>query len=72
MDRKSINKNASLVWCTLNDCREWSYNDLKEATGLSDRDLNTAIGWLAHENKISFEHKCGQEFISLGFNVYIG
>lgn len=71
MDRISISHNARLVFNTLGNNREWTYRELKHATGLADRDLNAAIGWLAHEGSICFGHNCGENHISLGMNVYI-
>lgn len=72
MDRTSINRNARLVWRTLEKYREWTYEELKEATGLDDRELNAAIGWLAHEDLIYFGNCHGQNNISLGINIYFG
>ena len=57
MDAQTIGNNAGKVWRLLDHNRKWEYNELKEATGLSDRDLNAAIGWLAREDKIQFEKK---------------
>ena len=72
MDRISICRNAHLVLRTLGNNHEWTYCELKHATGLADRDLNAAIGWLAHEGAICFGHNCGENNISLGMNVYRG
>ena len=71
MDRFTISRNAHLVLTTLGNNREWSYQDLKRATGLADRDLNAAIGWLAHDGSICFGRHCGENRVSLGFNMYI-
>lgn len=74
MDAQSIGKNAGIVWRLLDHNRKWEYNELKEATGLSDRDLNAAIGWLAREDKIQFEtsKKDGHDYLYLELNLYIG
>ena len=50
------------------------YKELKKASGLRDRELNAAIGWLAREGKIQFSenessHK-GCLYIELSY--YIG
>lgn len=71
MDKYQIGVNAGIVWHLLNGNKRWSYYDLKQASGLSDRDLNAAIGWLAREDKIDFEH-CGEDCLFLNINVYIG
>lgn len=46
--------------------------DLKAATGLSDRELNAAIGWLAREDKIDFDMDQNHDRLFLHVNVYIG
>jgi len=72
MDKISIGNHAGIIWKILCDNNRWSYQHLKAVTGLPDRDLNAAIGWLARENKIEFEEICGCKYISLGVNIYIG
>lgn len=75
MDKKNIAHNAGIVWRLLdNNNRRWEYGELKEASGLSDRDLNTAIGWLACENRVQFEQdNLGNKyFLYLEMNLYIG
>ena len=51
MDKYQIGTNAGIVWNKLKDNAHWDYKQLKAATGLTDRDLNAAIGWLAREEK---------------------
>ena len=73
MNRATIRRDAMLVWETMNDNRQWSYRELKEATQLTDNELNAAIGWLAHENIIYFDcSECEKDYFSLGCNFYIG
>ena len=72
MDKMIIGKNAGIVWNTLKDNAHWDYKDLKDATGLSDRDLNAAIGWLAREDKIDFDIDETSDRIFLSLNIYIG
>lgn len=72
MDRTSINRNAQLLRSIMGYNREWTYSELKAATHLPDRDLNAAIGWLAHEGSICFGSHCGESNVSLGMNLYIG
>ena len=55
MDKHSIGTNAGIVWRLMNNGCRWSYQELKEKSGLSDRDLNATIGWLAREDKIQIE-----------------
>ncbi len=74
MDAQTIGQNAGIIWRLLDHNRKWEYNELKEATGLSDRDLNAAIGWLAREDKIQFETSQvdGHDYLYLELNLYIG
>lgn len=55
MNKYQIGTNAGIVWRILSDNSHWDYEKLKEVSGLSDRDLNAAIGWLAREDKIDFD-----------------
>ena len=71
MNKAQIGENAGKLWNFLKDNRHWEYEKLKEASGLSDRDLNSAIGWLAREDKVYFEtDKNSTEFLYLSVNVY--
>ena len=54
MNKTQIGENAGIVWNILKDNKHWEYEQLKEISGLSDRELNAAIGWLAREDKIDF------------------
>ena len=73
MDKHQIGLNAGVVWRLLNDNKRWNYCDLKKASGLSDKDLNTAIGWLAREDKIDFDcNHDDKDCFFLSVNVYIG
>lgn len=73
MNKYQIGLNAGKIWRLLNNNRPWSYSELKKASGLPDRDLNAAIGWLARENKIDFEASDGRgDSLFLSVNVFIG
>ena len=72
MDKNQIGTNAGIVWNILKDNAHWEYEDLKAATGLSDRELNAAIGWLAREDKIDFDMDQNHDRLFLHVNVYIG
>ena len=72
MDKHSIGLNAGIIWRILSDNVQRTYDELKKESGLSERDLNAAIGWLAREDKIEFEplsEKDGVAFI-IHFNNY--
>ena len=54
--------------------RKWEYREIKDATKLRDRELNSAIGWLACEGKIQFESTTvgKEELLYIELNYYIG
>ena len=64
--------NAGKVWQLLSDYAKWSYGALKRKSGLKDKELGAAIGWLAREDKIVLSQEEDELYISLGVNVYIG
>lgn len=72
MDKYQIGVNAGIVWNILKDNAHWEYEELKKASGLSDRDLNAAIGWLAREDKIDFDIDPNSDRLFLNVNIYIG
>ena len=72
MNKNQIGTNAGIVWKLLSDNAHWEYDKLKHASGLSDRDLNAAIGWLAREDKIDFDIDEQHDRLFLHVNVYIG
>lgn len=72
MNKYQIGTNAGIVWNVLKDNAHWDYEQLKTATGLTDRDLNAAIGWLAREDKIDFDINNQHDRLFLNVNVYIG
>lgn len=72
MNKTQIGENAGIVWNILKDNRHWEYDNLKKISGLSDRDLNAALGWLAKEDKIDFDMNEGSDRVFLIVNVFIG
>ena len=74
MDKYTVGTNAGIVWRLLDDNRRMEYREVKKWTGMSDRDLNAAIGWLFCENKIQVDTHVeeGKEYLYLELNLYIG
>lgn len=72
MDKNTIGTHAGLIWRLLSNNKRWEYGELKTASGLSDRELNAAIGWLAREDKIEFETACtdNKEYLFLALTMY--
>jgi len=48
--------NAGKVWESISNQGKVSIDDLRSETQLSDKELFTAVGWLARENKIKKEN----------------
>jgi len=60
----SFGKYAGKIWTALNTNGSLTENKLMEKTGLTEKELCSAIGWLAKENKIYKE--TGDGSFSLG------
>jgi protease II len=66
MTNEIIGTNAGLVWNTLNETGELSVKDLKKQTKIrTDKILFSALGWLAKEDKLVFNEKEDELFVSL-------
>lgn len=75
MNIQSIGESAGIIWNLLqSESRKWDYQEIKQATSLSDRIINAAIGWLAREGKLSIEEtKVGRRnVLYIELNYYIG
>ncbi len=64
MNKKLIGTNAGIIWNLLNNNQKWNITNLREASGLTEKEIYTAIGWLARENKIEIgkTHKGDEEY----------
>ncbi|MDR2815549.1 MAG: winged helix-turn-helix domain-containing protein [Proteiniphilum sp.] len=71
MNKKVIGTNAGIIWNLLNDYQKWDIPKLCKASGLSEKEIYTAIGWLARENKIEIERSIdGDELFYLVVEYY--
>lgn len=52
MEKRHIGTNAGIIWNLLSDKQRWTAELLSKETGLSKKDVYSAIGWLAREDKI--------------------
>lgn len=52
MSIDSISRNATNLWQLMNEGSTWTYHKLKQTTRLSDREIDTALGWLAREDTL--------------------
>ena len=69
MNKSEIGLNAGKVWQLLSDYTRWSYGSLKRKSGLKDKELGAALGWLAREDKIEIHQEEDELYVSLGVNV---
>ena len=53
----TIGESAGKVWQALCDKGERTLTQLKKDTGLEDKDLYLALGWLSREGKLGFAQK---------------
>lgn len=72
MSTHEIGTNAGRIWQLLGNNEKWSYGNLKRMSGLKDKELGAALGWLAREDKVQFEQEEDELYIYLCVNVYIG
>jgi hypothetical protein len=71
MYKKLIGTNAGIIWNLLNNNQRWNIAELREASGLTEKEIYTAIGWLARENKIEIEKsQNGEEVYYLVIEYY--
>lgn len=61
MNKKTIGTNAGIIWNLLNDYQKWTLSKLCTASGLTEREVYAAIGWLARENKIEIDQPSNGE-----------
>ena len=59
MEKVQIGENAGIVWRTLESKGSLSFEELQAETKLDQLQLFSAIGWLAREDKISFNKENG-------------
>ena len=66
MTIESIGTAAGVVWTALSTSGKLSVKELKKVTKIrADKDLFSALGWLAKEDKIIFEEKEDELFVWL-------
>ena len=66
MTIESIGSTAGVVWTALSTSGKMSVKELKKLTKIrADKDLFSALGWLAKEDKLVFEEKEDDMFVWL-------
>ncbi|MDD5780508.1 MAG: winged helix-turn-helix domain-containing protein [Bacteroidales bacterium] len=73
MNKTMIGENAGVVWRLLSTCSDgMEKEELQSRSGLSERELYAAVGWLAREDKIVIEQAdgSGDRFRLPAYNIY--
>ena len=66
MTVESIGTAAGVVWTALSTSGKLSVKELKKVTKIkADKELYSALGWLAKEDKLVFEEKEDDMFVWL-------
>ena len=66
MTIEAIGTTAGVVWTALSTSGKMSVKELKKVTKIrADKDLFSALGWLAKEDKLVFEEKEDDLFVGL-------
>ena len=55
MTTDTIGSWAGLVWNALNEADVLGIKQIKKITKLKEKEIYAALGWLARENKVTFE-----------------
>lgn len=55
MNIETIGTNAGSVWSALNEAEALGVKQIKKITKLKDKEVYTALGWLAREGKINID-----------------
>ena len=55
MNTETIGMYAGSVWVALSNADALGVKQIKKMTKLKDKEVFAALGWLARENKITFE-----------------
>src|SRR3972149_4352347 len=65
MEKGKIGQDAGIIWQEIDAHGEMSATELKKSTKMDIKDIYLALGWLARENKVFFNTKKGELYISL-------
>jgi hypothetical protein len=65
MSIENIGQNAGKVWQSLHENGAMNVSALGKSTGLDDKNLYLALGWLAREGNVTFAQVLRQIIVSL-------
>jgi hypothetical protein len=63
--KEKIGNDAGRIWKVLDEQGTKSVKELKKATKLVDKEIYAALGWLAREEKLTFNQENDDLYISL-------
>jgi Protein of unknown function (DUF2582). len=63
--KEKIGTNAGLIWKALDEMGSLEVKELKKIAKLTEKDLYAAIGWLAREEKVLFNHEDKELYLVL-------
>ena len=52
MNKSDIGLNAGKIWRLLSNYAKWDYGTLKRKSGLKDKELGAALGWLLVKTRL--------------------
>jgi len=55
INNKTIGTNAGIIWNLLSKGGKMNIDKIARVSGLTEKEILIAIGWLSRENKIEFE-----------------
>jgi hypothetical protein len=62
--KETIGTNAGCIWNALHENGAKGVKELKKLTKLTEKDIYAAIGWLAREEKLIFDKKEDDLYLS--------
>ncbi len=65
MFQEKVGENAGVVWNALNGTEGKAFKEIKKESGLKEKDLYLALGWLLREGKVSVDAAEKDLFIKL-------
>lgn len=66
--KEKIGNDAGKIWKTLDEQGPKGVKELKKLAKMTDKDIYAAIGWLAREEKLTFEQKEDDLYLILASN----
>ncbi len=65
MFQEKVGENAGVVWNALNGTEGKAFKEIKKESGLKEKDLYLALGWLLREGKVSVDAAEKDLFVKL-------